>query len=620
VDGKRKLARGRRKRAWIITGVILLAYACYAVWDYTWIRRESTSELFNRRYLGTAFGVTQTWVPEGLACLIGETEASKNGIELHFGTGVYIRSDRFPRAHFGWQPSSQVLDKDSLPDEVRAVYEDARSVCAAYMLALPWHIARHPRILKDIGPPAVLMRMAALVSGRCKFYISAEGSVGIARWEQYYEGAKADDGFVINTEDSRLRLYLNEERVTAYYFNFKDRNEIGEDYGNVYDEIALLIRDGDCTAFAEDGYIVNEVFEELQESLPAYRALTELSSISGTAPDDTAWNNLRRGLSMLTTKPQRTHICLNLYSMRAFLANGPYEERNVDIALDNWELPYDEYDYLRGIVIQKRKTDQLPLNLNFRIGDLSVKTSDSDYWADKADIALGRDDYELVLGNPSYIIKVDEYRNPWDGNGALSRVWFVNLENAYPILPPLPQKDETGYGEMKQLADKLAEHEKELGEFGANPMVKRFISDVQNRRVSFRKTESETAYKWEGTISGSKVLWDLRWSRYASPHGLHVSLGSKEFQISGSVRISPCPGGYSQYYNGPLEPLTKEDWDTARALIQAEKIGVVKVPDAAKGGWDKFVQFVEGDKKFVETKLVNIYDRQTDEQLMDLLN
>ncbi len=239
---------------------------------------------------------------------------------------------------------------------------------------------------------------------------------------------------------------------------------------------------------------------------------------------------------------------------------------------------------------------------------------------DRAVISSNDSYYHMFLGAPSVISKGSDYRSrSWEDN-TLEQAWYVSPSNTFPVLAQLPIENETEYSEMKQLADKLAENEKGLGEFGANPMVKRFISDLQNRRVSFRKAESGTTYKWEGTVCGSKVLWDLRWNTYASPYVLHVSFGAKEFQISGSVRISPSPGGYSQYYNGPLEPLTKEDWDALSALVEAEKIGVVKVPDAVKGGWDRLVQFAEGDKQFVETKLVNIYDRQTDEQLMELLN
>jgi hypothetical protein len=643
VDGKNKPARNRRKQAWIITGIILVAYACYAVWDIRNPYHHRREDYWERIELGSLFGVEQAYVPEGLECLVGEIQASRNGTELHFGASIYIRSDKMPRAHIEWDPYPQVLDEKLLPDDIRSIYEDARSVCATYALSLPWYILRRPAVVLGVGSPSTQLRIAALVSGRCRLRVVSDVSNGIEKWERYYEGPKTSDGFQVGSMDSLLHLYVDDDWITAAYLHWDDDyyTRMQRD-APVHSEIALFIRDGKSVAIAEDGSIVDTVFDELQESLPSYIDYLRLRSLKGTAPDDLTWSRLERGLNALTMKPESIHITKNLQSILRMLQNGPYHERNLHLALDEWEIPYAKLADRTKTASLRLPSDHLLIDKTYEYAGLKVQTAYSSYLpVDKALIsqegkrstrlqeAKDRACYSMLLGSPAYITRSDEYGQFPISEGLLSRTWFVDLERSFATLVKLPEKDEPEYGEMKQLVDKLAEGEKELGEFGANPWVRRFINEMQARRVSYRRSERGTTYSWESIAEGDETMWILTWMYYDCPTNLYVSLGPKDFQISWpdnpfwsmeNTRISPSTNGYTTVNVGQLQPLGDAEKESARALIKAVEMGVVKVPDEVKGGWNKLFAFVEVGMKTVGARSESFDDRQMEQQLMELLN
>ncbi len=248
------------------------------------------------------------------------------------------------------------------------VYEDARKVSARYLLALPWYVLVHPRIIQYVCYPGAIADIASLASGKCKLNVNCEDTRGIRRWERYYEGNRTSDGFILETNDSRLRLYVEDMWISAMYLHYDD-DLYSRSFSNtpILNQIALYIGDGKCIAFAEDGNIVEDVFELMQGSLSAYWELSKLKTISGTAPDELAWARLDRGLKALSTKPERIHIFDNLYSFRSLLMNGPEADRNIQLAFQCWDFPYDEFEKVNEDAFLKIGAQHLLVDKIYRI-------------------------------------------------------------------------------------------------------------------------------------------------------------------------------------------------------------------------------------------------------------
>lgn len=542
----------------------------------------------------------------------------KDGIAL---SPYGITKDDAPEALYSWEPYHSVLDVKQLPTDVRPMYEKGRDLSAFYLMSLPFYILRYPHLPRLIDLSRAPVSLSQLALGRCSLRIKCREE-GITRWERYYEGKESSDGISISTGNSRLQLYLNADRTSARYVNTSVEYSFDPERIDELKQIALYIADGKCIVFAKSESDAKEIWDELQLSLSDYWVLCKLRGVEGVAPDNLAWSRLEKGLSALRVKPAETRISEDVNNLWILLVNGPYEARNLKLAITDKEKADEEYTYGPAVVIEKLKQTNLIKDKQYTVGDLRIHNSK---WDDASvSFAHGKNDYMMYLGNPSYITKGDELGNTWGGAGVLSLAWFVNLEESCPVLSPLLEEDELEYGALKGLADRLAEKQNDLSEFGTNPFVKQVISEVQSRRVSFRKVEKGTKSDWTGTVSGNKVQWELDWVTNGSTHRFQVFLGSKDFVLDWryGARISPeSPNGYILIHNGPYPPLTDADKVSLKALIQAERLGVVKMPDEVKVSWDKFVQFVEGGLKTVEeTRQEDYRSRNYYRELMDLLN
>jgi hypothetical protein len=614
VDGKRKRARGRRKRAWIITGIIILAYACYAVWDYTAPNRVGDQFYFERKDFSGIMGMRLIYNPE---INLGGPYIYKDGIAL---SPYGISQDNAPEAFYSWEPYHSVLDVKQLPADVRPMYEKARDQSAFYLMSMPFYILRYPHLLHLIDLSRAPVSLSQLSLGRCSLRIKYREQ-GIARWERYYEGEESNDGFNISTGNSRLWLYVNEERVSARYVNTALDYAFNSERTYELRQIALYAKDGKSIVFAKDESEARELWDELQVSLRDYWDLFKLKGVEGVAPDNQAWSRLEQGLNDLKVKPAETRISDEVNSLWKLLVNGPYEERNLELALDGRELAGEKYTDGETVVIERLTQTHLIKDKEYMVGDLRIHNSK---WDDaRVAFTQGKNDYNMYLGNPTYFTKVDETGHTWGEDGVLSLAWFVNLEKSCPVLSALLEKDEVEYGGLLSLAESIAEKQKDLGEFGANPVVKQVVRDLQDRRVSFRKVEKGTKSDWTGTVCGNKVQWELDWVTNGSTHRFQVFLGSKDFVLDWrcGARISPSPNGYILIHNGPYPPLTDADKVSLKALIQAERLGFVKIPYEVKVSWDKFVQFVENGLMTVEeTRQEDYRSRNYYRELINVLN